>query len=292
MKIYENCQLGNYSKKTLAPDVTSGRRVSLTVSDGVPKTMNEKYQAIEFAQLAGVTVRTLHHYDRIGLLKPSGYTNAGYRLYGKGDLVRLQQIVTLKFIGFSLTQIKNLLNSNFFDLQVALNQQKAIIGEKRQQLGLAIKAIEKAQDLLAINAEPDWEAFKQIIEVINMQNNMDWTKEYYSEEAKQKIAERAATISPEAIEQGQRDWATLIREVENAVKEGVDPKSEQAASLAVRWSHLIRAFTGGNSEIQAGLNKMYADQANWPANFPKPYSDAAGNFIHEAMAAKFGKSCE
>src|SRR6476646_2217093 len=98
----------------------------------------------------------------------------------------------------SLTQIKNLLNSNFFDLQVALNQQKAIIGEKRQQLGLAIKAIEKAQDLLAINAEPDWEAFKQIIEVINMQNNMDWTKEYYSEEAKQKIAERAATISPEA----------------------------------------------------------------------------------------------
>jgi len=62
--------------------------------------MNEKhYQAIEFAQLAGVTVRTLHHYDRIGLLKPSAYTNAGYRLYGKGDLVRLQQIVTLKFIG-------------------------------------------------------------------------------------------------------------------------------------------------------------------------------------------------
>ena len=255
--------------------------------------MNEKhYQAIEFAQLAGVTVRTLHHYDRIGLLKPSGYTNAGYRLYGKSDLVRLQQIVTLKFIGFSLTQIKNLLNSNFFDLQVALNQQKAIIGEKRQQLGLAIKAIEKAQDLLAINAEPDWEAFKRIIEVINMQNNMDWTKEYYSEEAKQKIAERAATISPEAIEQGQRDWATLIREVENAVKEGVDPNSEQAASLAVRWSDLIRAFTGGNSEIQAGLNKMYADQTNWPSNFPKPYSDAAGNFIHEAMAAKFGKSCE
>src|SRR6185295_2085703 len=112
--------------------------------------------------------------------------NAGYRFYGKRDLVRLQQIVTLKFIGLSLTQIKNLLNSNSFDLQVALTQQKEIIAKKRQQLGLAIKAIDKAQDLLAINAEPDWQAFKQIIEVINMQNNMDWTKEYYSEEAKQK----------------------------------------------------------------------------------------------------------
>jgi len=281
-----------FVQKTLAPDVTSGRRVSLNSRAGAAK-MNEKkqYQAIDFAQLAGVTVRTLHHYDRIGLLKPRSYTEAGYRLYDKRDLVRLQQIVTLKFIGFSLTQIKNLLNSNSFDLHRALTQQKAIIGEKRQQLDQAIHAIEKAQDLLAMNAEPDWEAFKRIIEVINMQNNMEWTKKYYSEEAKQKIAERAATISPEAIEQGQRDWGTLIREVENAVNEGVDPKSERAAALADRWSDLIRSFTGGDSEIQAGLNNMYADQTNWPTNFPKPFSDAAGNFIQEAMTAKLGKGC-
>jgi DNA-binding transcriptional MerR regulator len=260
-------------------------------SDGSMKQTGQ-YQAIEFAQLAGVTVRTLHHYDRIGLLKPSGYTGAGYRLYRKQDLIRLQQIVTLKFIGFSLIQIKNLLNSNSFDLTIALNQQKEIIAEKRQQLDLAIKAIDKAQSLLATNDEPDWEAFKQIIEVINMQNNMDWTKKYYSEEVKQKIAERAATISPEVVEQGQRDWAALIREVESAVNEGVDPNSEQAAGLAVRWSELIKAFTGGDREIQADLNKMYSDQNNWPANFPKPYSDAAGEFIHKAIAAKPGKTCE
>ena len=85
-----------------------------------------------------------------------------------------------------------------------------IIAEKRQQLDQAIKAIEKAQTLLDTNDEPDWDAFKNIIEVINMQNNMDWTKKYYSEEAKQKIAERAATIAPEVIEQGQHDWAHLF----------------------------------------------------------------------------------
>src|SRR5215510_10240878 len=91
------------------------------------QTTTPLYQAFEFAQVAGVTVRTLHHYDRIGLLKPSGYTSAGYRLYQKQDLVRLQQIVTLKFIGFSLNEIKNLLDSNSFDLTIALNQQKEII---------------------------------------------------------------------------------------------------------------------------------------------------------------------
>jgi DNA-binding transcriptional MerR regulator len=244
------------------------------------------YQPLEFAQVAGVTVRTLHHYDRIGLLKPSGYTSSGYRLYRKQDLVRLQQIVTLKFIGFSLKQIKDLLNRNSFDLNQALSQQRQIIAEKRQQLDLAIKAIERAQWLLLRDNDPDWEAFKQIIEVINMQDNMDWTKKYYSEEAKKKIQERAAAIPAEVIEQSQRDWATLIREVEAAVKEGVDPKSERAASLAARWAELIKGFTGGDPGIQAGLNKMYSDQNSWPADFPKPYSDAAGAFICEAMTAR------
>ena len=71
------------------------------------KGSNESlFQAREFAELTGVTVRTLHHYDRLGLLKPSGRTAAGYRLYGERDFARLQQIITLKFIGFPLNQIK------------------------------------------------------------------------------------------------------------------------------------------------------------------------------------------
>ena len=200
--------------------------------------------------------------------------------------MRLQQIVTLKFIGFSLKQIKDLLNQNSFDLAVALRKQREIIVEKRQQLDLAIKAIEKAQSLLTKNEEPDWEAFKKIVEVINMQNNMEWTNKYYSEEAKQKIAERAESIPAEVIEQSQRDWATLIREVEAAVSEGVDPGSERAAGLAARWSSLVRGFTGGDKEIQTGLNKMYSDTKNWPAKFPKPYSDEAGAFISAAMSQK------
>lgn len=64
------------------------------------------YQAREFALRAGVTVRTLHHYDRLGLLRPSDYTASGYRLYGERDFARLQQIMTLKFIGLPLKQIK------------------------------------------------------------------------------------------------------------------------------------------------------------------------------------------
>ena len=74
--------------------------------------------------------------------------------------------------------------------------------------------------------------------------------------------------------------------MEAAVAEGTDPASERAQALAVRWSELIKAFTGGDGEIQAGLNKLYADQANWPTTLPKPYSDEVGNFMCMAMGAR------
>lgn len=248
------------------------------------KRTNPWYKAAEFARLNGVTVRTLHHYDRLGLLKPSGRTPKGYRLYGERDFARLQQVVTLKFIGFPLKQIEDILNRGSFDLAKELRSQREIIVEQRSRLEKAVKAIEKVERLLASTAEPDWEVFAEIIEVINMQNDMEWTNKYYSEEAKQKIAERAATFPPEAVEQTQRDWPQLIKEVEAAL--GEDPASEKAQALAERWSNLVAGFTGGDPAIQQGLNNMYADQQNWPSSFPKPYSDEVGAFIQKAMAIR------
>ena len=116
-----------------------------------------------------------------------------------------------------------------------------------------------------------------------MQGNMDWTRKYYSEEAQHEIEKRAATIPREVIEQGQRDWTTLIKEVEAAVTAKEDPASDRAQALATRWSELIKGFTGGNAEIQRGLNKMYADRNNWPASMPKPFGDQVQAFIVEAM---------
>lgn len=244
------------------------------------------YRASEFARLAGVTVRALHHYDRLGLLKPARRTAAGYRLYGEGDFARLQQIVTLKFIGFSLKQIKDLLGRGEFDLKTALRAQREILVEKGRRLNSAVRAIEEAEALLAAGAGPGREAFAKIIEVIEMQNNTDWMMNYYSEEARGKIKERAAALGPEGMEQSQRDWAALIAEVNEAARAGVAPESEQAQSLAARWQSLIEAFTGGDPEVEAGLRKLYSDEGNWPSTFQKPYGDDAGAFIAAARAAR------
>lgn len=244
------------------------------------------YQASEFAELAGVTVRALHHYDRLGLLKPSGRTASGYRLYGERDFVRLQQIVTLKFIGLPLKQIKNVLERESFDLSRALQIQREILGEKRRQLEMAIRAIERAESRIASGAEPGWEMVRNIIEVIEMQNNWDWVKRYYTEEQLQELSERA---TPEVLEKGQRDWAVLLKDVEAAMSEGVDPSSDRARALASRWSELIERFTGGNPAIAESLSNLYKDQANWPAHAEKPYSDDAAGFIRRAQASQHPK---
>jgi DNA-binding transcriptional MerR regulator len=235
--------------------------------------------------MSGLTVRTLHHYDRLGLLKPSGRTRAGYRLYNQRDFARLQQIVTLKFIGFPLKQIKDLLDRRDLDLKETLRFQREALLEKRRQLEMAVDAIARAEGSVQDGLQPDWVALKKIIEVMEMQNNMDWVMKYYSEEARARIAERGKNWTPELQAKAEQDWKDLIRDVEAAQSAGMDPAGSGARALVERWTKLIEAFTGGDPEITKGLGQLYADQGKWPSTFQNPCSSGFSEFMKKAAAA-------
>jgi DNA-binding transcriptional MerR regulator len=243
------------------------------------------YRAQEFADLAGVTVRALHHYDRLGLLKPSGRTHSGYRLYTNRDLVRLEQIVVLKFLGLPLKQIRTLLDRHLA-LAETLRRQRFVLADKRRQLDAAIHAIRQAEQSLHSRREPDWELFKRIIREVEMQNDTDWGKKYYSPEARTKIEERKASWSPELQDRVTHEWNSLLADVEAALAEPVT--SPRAQALAGRWRTLVEGFTGGDPEVQKGLNKMWADKANWPAGPAKQFTikPEIQAFITAAMKAQ------
>src|SRR6185437_11414913 len=217
--------------------------------------MEPMLKVSEFAEKAGVTVRILHHYDRLSLLKPSERNRSGYRLYGERDLVRLQQIATLKFIGLSLKQIKNVLDGNDLDLPATLSLQRRLLTDKRGQIELALRAIEEAERSMGPNHAPDWSALKKIIEVMEMETNNEWMKKYYSDEAQSKIVQNAASFTPEMQAQVTQQWNELIREVEEAIRSKQDPAGGPACELAERWARMARGFTGDDPEIQKGLNK-------------------------------------
>lgn len=244
--------------------------------------MDRTYLPHEFAKRAGVTIRALHHYDRLGLLKPSGRTNAGYRVYSDRDFARLEQIVALKFIGFPLFQIRELLRRKDTDLRSALQQQHRILAEKRDHLDRAMKAVERAEQVVAAGGEPDWEPFRKVIEVIQMQTRKDWMKKYYSEEQLASLRER---WSPEVQAESERGWADLAKDTEAAIAAGEKPDGEVGLQLAARRQKLLAMFTGGDPGIESSLKKLYADKANWPASFKQPFSDAVNRFLCEAAQA-------
>ena len=112
--------------------------------------MEERFYSVKaFAELTGVTERTLRYYDRIHLLKPSRYTEQGHRQYGFNEIYQIQRIVTLKYLGYSLTEIKELLamtkNESF---QETLIRQKEMLPKKREEMDYVIQTIEKVEGLL------------------------------------------------------------------------------------------------------------------------------------------------
>ena len=119
----------------------------------------------------------------------------GYRVYRNSDFARLEQIVVLKFLGLPLTDIGRLLKKESH-LQDTLGKQRHVVGERRRRLDAAIRAIEQAERSLDVQ-EPDWELFRRIVKEIEMQNDAEWTKQYYSASARDKVDARKASWSPE-----------------------------------------------------------------------------------------------
>ncbi|HKV41798.1 MAG TPA: MerR family transcriptional regulator, partial [Blastocatellia bacterium] len=184
-----------------------------------------RYTVHEFAELAGVTVRALHHYDRLGLLR-ARRSGAGYRVYSPADLERLEQIVTLKFLGLPLKQIKVLLDREPLQLPEALQFQRQVLEEKRRRLDQAIGAIQRAEKAIQPGKPIDSTALQTIIEVIGMQNDLGFMKKYFSEQAWAKRKERR---SKGGLTSTSKLWMDLFADVEDAF--GEDPAGERAQAL-------------------------------------------------------------
>lgn len=241
--------------------------------------MDKPLRVHAFGQLAGVTVRTLHHYDRIGLLRPQR-ASSGYRLYGDRELERLEQIIALRFIGVPLKEIGPILDSS--SLAEALPRQRALLEEKRKVIDDAIVAIQAAEATVNSGRRPDTAILTKIIEVMEMQSEKsNWTEKYYSADAQAAIRDRQGTWTPELQAKAQQDWLELFRDVEAALHE--DPASEHAQELGQRWKALVGGFTGGNPEVAQGLNRMYADQANWPESAKQQMTPFSNPRVWEFM---------
>jgi DNA-binding transcriptional MerR regulator len=216
----------------------------------------------ELARRTGLTVRTLHHYDDIGLLKPSLHTESGHRLYTGADVARLQQVLSLRQLGFSLEEIGDCLHRpDFSPLEVI----RLHVARLREQIALQRGLCERLEALAAYfepAGEVSAEAFLQTIEVMTMIGN------YYTPEQMEsfrKRAEEAAAAGQDPQElaaKGTADWTALLAEYAAEMHKGTDPADPKVQALEKRRQALVNVFTGGDPAVEQSLKRMWTEQGD------------------------------
>jgi DNA-binding transcriptional MerR regulator len=191
----------------------------------------------ELARRTGLTIRTLHHYDAIGLLRPSLHTEAGHRLYTAGDIARLQQVLSLRQLGFSLEEVRACLDRpGFSPLEVA-RLHAARLRERIEWQRRLCERLEALADYFALAEEVSAEEFIRTIEVMTM------TEKLYTAEQMKQFEEADKRVGPEEIQAVEEAWTALLAEV-RASRE-IDPTSPQAQALARRWDELTERTMRG-----------------------------------------------
>jgi DNA-binding transcriptional MerR regulator len=161
----------------------------------------------ELAKRTGLTVRTLHHYDEVGLLKPLLHTESGQRLYTSGDVARLQQVLSLRQLGFSLEEIRGCLDGpGFSPLEVV----RLHLARLRDQIALQQRLCARLEEV-AVRLETAGEVSAS--ELIRVIEEITMVQNYYTPEQWESIKKRAEEAGPERIQQSQEEWAELIAQV-------------------------------------------------------------------------------
>jgi MerR family transcriptional regulator, thiopeptide resistance regulator len=215
------------------------------------------YRIQEFSRLAGVTMRTLRHYDRIGLLRPTARSGAGYRLYSRQDLARLQQIIVLKFVGLPLTKIAAVLKQPGA-LRETLDGQRQLLGEKRGRLTMAIDALINMSMAMSAGEEPDWQGVATTATRAAAGDPEMWWRTYRLQEARRRVMERRRAWN------ATREDYELMRDIKAAVARGDGPSSRPGRALVSRWQDAMARFTGGDPELKWAIDLVMSDRASWP----------------------------
>ena len=205
----------------------------------------------ELAEATGLTVRTLHHYDEIGLLAPAERSDSGHRLYGRDEVQRLYRIVALRQLGMSLDDIGSVLRDESADPRAVVRRHLAEVSRQidmqeqlRERLMTILQTLNEAE-------EPTTEDFIHALEVMTMIDS------YYTPEQLAQLEERRKALGDEGMQKAQQDWVDLIADATALKEAGADPASDEVQSVVARWEDLISQFTGGDPGIRQSLQNMY-----------------------------------
>jgi DNA-binding transcriptional MerR regulator len=234
------------------------------------KPMGTLYRIRDFAALAGVTVKALRHYERLGLLN-ARRTRAGHRRYVQADVERVEAITALKYLGFPLEQIRSILKRPGTELPKAVAGRRQALSEAEARLAVARKAIDAVEQTADARA-----ALVGLVEAVQTQVAAAAMKRYYTDEGWRRRRQY--------YEEGPAaEWRDLYRTLTSLI--GQDPASEPVQAAVDRWLALsIRAYTG-DPDVPTDSPTAWADREHWPARMKRRIDEFQLEDIHALIQA-------
>jgi MerR family transcriptional regulator, multidrug-efflux activator len=229
------------------------------------------YTVKQVAELAGVSVRTLHHYDHIGLLKPAHVTDAGYRIYSSSDLGRLRHILFFRELGFELKQIQEILDSPDFDEHRALEAHRELLVSRQERLAQLIQTIDESLEPLERNESMSNENMFQGFNSERVEEQIakyrDEAIDNWGKETVEDSEARVRSLSPH--EQAQIEAETVdINQNMASLMDSHQPDSPEVQVETERWFNLLnRHFSSYSAEAFAGLGEMYVADERFTAHY-------------------------
>lgn len=239
------------------------------------------YSIQQLADLAGVSVRTLHHYDAVDLLRPARQEKNSYRVYGEAELLKLQQILFFRELEFPLDEIKRILHDPNFNMRVALANQRELIELKKKRLSKLLKTIDQTM--------------KKLNQEINMEDKALYTSFSKEDEAKYAAEAKELWGHTDAYKQSQERYGKLsdaekqkigqagqdlVTEIASHMSEGA--KSDIVQKLIARHYEGLRTFYDPNTQIYRGLAEMYVADPRFAA-FYENFVPGLAQFMRDAM---------
>lgn len=245
-----------------------------------------EYTVQKLAELAGVSTRTLRYYDEIGILKPARINSSGYRIYGRAEVDRLQQILFYRELGVKLDKIKDIITSSSFDEIAALKEHREKLLEKRTQLDLIITNVDKTiamkEGRIKMSDKEKFKGFKQKLIEENERKYGKEIRDKYGDEVVEQSNKKFKEMTQEQYAEFERLGESVNKTLKAAFATG-DPASElaqKAADLHRQWL----CYTWGNysKEAHAGLAKMYVEDERFKAYYDKEQPGMA-EFLRDAI---------
>ena len=240
----------------------------------------EAYTIKKLADIAGVSVRTLHYYDEIGLLKPQYRHRNSYRYYGEEEVLLLQQIMFFRELGFNLNEIKNFISSPDFDMTEALKQHKNLLVRKEERLRQLINTVERTIGKMGRQTEMNIQGFYQGFSDEKIEEYREEVRRRWGSKVLEESEKKVIDLGKERFIALQAEGGKIFKAIMEGMSEGYDSKHVQ--DLIAEWREWLENFHHYTDEEVVELGKMYSQHPDF-VKFFQQYGEDLPIFLTRAI---------